>query len=72
MNVFYNRDRTHSSLGPLFNSVIFDWEPHLGVVQDLWFHVLLKTERYKRHAFPAHVELPIECEHFEQWLGVFR
>lgn len=72
VTVFYERGRAHSSLGPLFNSVIFEWEPHLGVVQDFWSHVLLKAERYKRHAFPAHVGLPIEREHFEQCLGVFR
>jgi len=72
VKVFYERGRAHSSLGPLFNPVIFDWEPHPGVVQDFWSHVLLKTERYKRHAFPAHVGLPIAREHFEQWLSVFR
>jgi hemoglobin len=72
VKVFYERGRAHASLGPLFNSVIYDWEPHLGVVQDFWSHVLLRTERYKRHAFPAHVGLPIEREHFDHWLTVFR
>ena len=72
VRVFYERGRAHAELGPLFELVIFDWEQHLGIVQDFWSHVLLKTERYKRHAYPAHVGLPIERQHFEQWLTVLR
>jgi hemoglobin len=72
VKVFYERARSHPSLGPLFNMVVTDWDQHLGVVHDFWSHVLLGTKRYYRHPFPAHVNLPIRHEHFDQWLDLFR
>jgi len=71
VRVFYERARQHPSLGTLFNAVVSDWPHHLGVVQDFWSHVLLGTQRYKRHPYPVHVGLQIQREHFEQWLGLF-
>jgi hemoglobin len=32
---------------------------------------LLGIRRYGRHAYPAHVGLPIKREHFDQWLTLF-
>ena len=72
VRVFYERARQHPSLGPLFNAVVSDWDHHLGVIQDFWSHVLLGTQRYKRHPYPVHIGLPIHREHFEQWLALFR
>ena len=72
VQVFYERARAHPGLGPLFNTVVTDWDQHLGVVQDFWSYALLGTQRYKRHPYPAHVGLPIQREHFDQWLDLFR
>jgi hemoglobin len=69
---FYTSARAHPSLGPLFNAAIADWDEHLQVIRDYWSHVLLGTQRYQRHPYPAHMGLPIHREHFEQWLGLFR
>jgi hemoglobin len=69
---FYDRARAHPELGPLFNDAVSDWEDHLRIIRDFWSHVLLGTDRYKRHAYPAHVNLPIRREHFDQWLEMFR
>lgn len=69
---FYGRARAHPELGPLFESAINDWEAHLQLIRDFWSHALLGTGRYRRHAYPAHVGLPIQRQHFEQWLGLFR
>ncbi|MEJ1960068.1 MAG: group III truncated hemoglobin [Gammaproteobacteria bacterium] len=69
---FYARARAHPQLGPLFNGAIADWPDHLRVIRDFWSGALLGTERYKRHAYPAHVNLPIRLEHFDQWLELFR
>jgi len=67
VRVFYERARQHPSLGTLFNAVVSDWPHHLGVVQDFWSHVLLGTQRYKRHPYPVHVGLQIQREHFNGW-----
>jgi hemoglobin len=72
VRVFYERARAHPELGPLFNTVISDWDHHLGVVHDFWSQVLLGTQRYYKHPYPAHVNLPIRREHFDQWLELFR
>lgn len=72
VQVFYESARRHPELGPLFNSVITDWPQHLDIVRDFWSHALLDTGRYRRHAYPAHVGLPIQREHFDQWLTLFR
>lgn len=70
--LFYERARAHPDLGPLFNSTISDWDDHMRIIRDFWSHVLLGTKRYNRHAYPAHVNLPIRREHFGQWLDIFR
>ena len=72
VQVFYERARVHPGLGPLFNTAITDWDHHLGVVHDFWSHALLGTQRYKSHPYPAHLDLPIQREHFDQWLDMFR
>jgi hemoglobin len=72
VSVFYERARAHPRLGPLFNAAVTDWDDHLRVIRDFWSHVLLGTDRYRRHAYPAHVHLPIQREHFDQWLELFR
>ncbi len=72
VKVFYARARAHPELGRLFNAVVSDWEHHLGIVQAFWSHVLLRTDRYKGHPYPVHIGLPIQREHFSQWLDLFR
>jgi hemoglobin len=72
VRVFYERARQHENLGVVFNTIISDWDHHLGVIQDFWSHVLLGTNRYKRQPFQAHVGLPIKPEHLGQWLSLFR
>jgi hemoglobin len=72
VRVFYASARAHPALGPLFNAAVTDWDGHLQVIRDFWSHVLLGTQRYQRHPYPAHMGLPIHREHFDQWLGLFR
>lgn len=72
VRIFYDRARVHPVLGPLFSAAVPDWDHHLGVVHDFWSHVLLGTQRYNRHPYPAHVNLPIRREHFDLWLELFR
>jgi hemoglobin len=69
---FYERARQEERLGPLFAHVVSDWEGHFKIVQDFWSSILLGTGRYKGSPFPPHARMPIELDHFDRWLTLFR
>ena len=69
---FYARVRADAVLGPVFEARIADWGPHLDRMVAFWSSVALMTGRYHGAPMPAHAELPIEWEHFERWLALFR
>ena len=69
---FYARVRADEVLGPVFEARIADWGPHLDRMVAFWSSVALMTGRYHGAPMPAHAELPIEWEHFERWLALFR
>ena len=39
---------------------------------DFWSRILLGTERYAGSPYPVHTRLPVQPEHFERWLALFR
>ena len=45
---------------------------HLRVICDFWSRILLGTERYAGSPYPVHTRLPVQPEHFERWLALFR
>lgn len=67
---FYAKGAEDSLLGPIFTT-IHDLERHMGVVADFWSRSLLGTERYQGQPFAAHIDLPVEPEHFRRWLELF-
>ena len=69
---FYARVRADEVLGPIFETRIVDWAPHLDRMVAFWSSVALMTGRYHGAPMPAHVGLPIEWEHFDRWLDLFR
>ena len=69
---FYRKVRRDPVLGPVFAARITDWCPHLERMVAFWSSVALMTGRYHGAPMPAHAELPIEWEHFERWLTLFR
>jgi hemoglobin len=72
VRVFYESAKSDEMLAPVFSAAINDWDSHLVIVQDFWSHALLGTSRYKGHPFPPHMSLPIEPEHFDRWLSLFK
>ena len=68
---FYERARQDPLLSPVFKAAIADWEHHLERIQDFWSRALLGTERYSGFPYPAHLQLPIEPEHFSRWVALF-
>ncbi len=69
---FYARVRDDDMLGPIFESRIDDWEPHLARMTAFWSSVALMTGRYHGQPVPAHIDLPVGWAHFERWLALFR
>ena len=68
---FYGEAQKDPQLGPVFATVVHNWEAHYQTVADFWSRALLGTDRYQGHPFPFHTKLPIEPQHFERWLALF-
>jgi hemoglobin len=71
MEAFYARVRVDPLIGPIFNSRIVDWEPHMARICAFWSAVMLRTGRYRGTPMSLHVPLPIDSTHFERWLALF-
>lgn len=71
MRGFYARVRDDALLGPIFETRIADWEPHLRQMTAFWSSVALLTGRYHGQPMPKHLPLPIGSEHFDRWLRLF-
>lgn len=69
---FYGRIRRDPVLGPIFESRIADWDPHLRRMLDFWSSVALLTGRYHGAPVPAHAALPVAWPEFQRWLALFR
>lgn len=68
---FYGKAREDALLGPVFNAKVDDWDVHIRVVANFWSKALLGSNRYNGSPFVAHMNLPVEVEHFSRWLDLF-
>lgn len=68
---FYGKVRQDDLIGPVFLSVIVDWQPHLDKMYAFWNAALFGVSGYKGNPFSKHAPLPIEQGHFERWLMLF-
>ena len=72
VNTFYDKVRSDSFLGPVFDARIQDrWPQHLEKMYTFWQTVLLQEHTYFGAPFPPHANLPVDHQHFEQWLTLF-
>ncbi|MBK0327514.1 group III truncated hemoglobin [Rhodobacteraceae bacterium F11138] len=69
---FYDKVRADPVLGPIFAERIRDWGPHLERMVAFWSSVALMTGQYHGAPVPAHQTLPVNWDHFERWLELFR
>lgn len=58
MRGFYARVRDDALLGPIFETRIADWEPHLRQMTAFWSSVALLTGRYHGQPMPKHLPCP--------------
>jgi len=68
---FYARVRADELLGPVFESRIADWEPHLRGMFAFWSSVALHSGVYHGDPMSRHVALPVDARHFDRWLALF-
>ena len=69
---FYDRVRDDPLLGQIFAERITDWGTHLAKMVEFWSSVALMTGRYHGAPMPKHLPPPVEGQHFERWLDLFR
>ncbi|SFO48285.1 hemoglobin [Chitinophaga sp. YR627] len=69
---FYDKVRADALLGPVFEKAIGgDWEPHLQIMCNFWSTMLLYSGKYRGDPMSKHMSLPIDPQHFSQWLTLF-
>lgn len=74
VHTFYNRVRKDEELGPIFNSIITDWEAHLEKITDFWEQHLFGIHKYHGDPIEAHnkvdevMENTISAHNFGTWL----
>jgi len=71
VNTFYKEVQRDELIGPIFNRVIKDWEPHLQKMYAFWNAVLFGVPGFTGNPFARHAPLPIKSEHFERWIFLF-
>lgn len=79
VRTFYAKVRQHEELGPIFNTIVHDWEEHLERLTDFWEMVLLQTGpgAGKFSPVPVHKEVDgkvdhsIQQAHFGNWLELW-
>ena len=77
VETFYSRIRVHDELGPIFNSIITDWESHFELLTDFWETQLFLKRKYHGNPVTAHQEVDdkvgntVTSEHFGLWLNVW-
>lgn len=74
---FYDTVRADEALGPIFNQIINDWEPHLEKLTDFWEMTVFGTKGYEGNPIDVHQETDrkiggvISPYHFGTWLNLW-
>jgi hemoglobin len=71
VRTFYGRARRDPLLGPVFDGTVQDWERHITRICAFWSSVALMSGRYHGQPMVAHLPLPVDTPHFDQWLALF-
>ena len=71
VNGFYQKVQSDPLIGPIFNAVISDWQPHLEKMYQFWNAALFGVPGFKGNPFARHAPLGLKKEHFERWLLLF-
>lgn len=66
---FYDAIRSDALLGPIFQSHVRDWTPHLARMKDFWASVTLESGRFRGNPMLKHIVVGgLDGLHFDRWL----
>jgi hemoglobin len=66
---FYGAIRGDALLGPIFESHVADWTPHLARMKDFWASVTLESGRFRGNPMLKHIAVGgLDSLHFDRWL----
>ncbi|HUH25990.1 MAG TPA: group III truncated hemoglobin [Flavobacterium sp.] len=74
VHTFYDRVRKDEELGPIFNSIITDWDAHLEKITDFWEQHIFGAQKYRGNPIEAHNQVDktmnygITAHNFGTWL----
>jgi hemoglobin len=73
VNSFYLKVRGNELLAPVFAAKIQDaaWPQHLERMYDFWNAILFSETGFQGNPMQKHMRLPIDENHFNQWLALF-
>lgn len=77
VNTFYIKVRDNDLLGPIFNTMIKDWDTHLELLVDFWETNLFFIKKYTGNPLEKHVEVDkfynytINELHFGTWINIW-
>ncbi|PVW13884.1 group III truncated hemoglobin [Marixanthomonas spongiae] len=77
VTTFYASVRKDDLLGPIFNTIITDWDEHLEKLTDFWESNLFFKKKYKGNPLAKHVEVDqhqngtINEKHFGTWINLW-
>lgn len=77
VGTFYRKVRKDTALGPVFNSIVTDWEEHLELLTDFWETQLFLKRKYSGNPVAVHREVDakmnysITPEHFGYWINLW-
>lgn len=77
VNRFYDKVRKDEELGPIFNTIISDWDEHLAKLTDFWESMLFYQKKYKGNPKAAHIQVDqkqdgkIDQRHFGIWMNLW-
>jgi hemoglobin len=70
---FYSKVNADALLSPIFNDVAqVDWQTHMPLLYQFWSTLLFRTNSYEGRPWPKHARLPVDAEHFERWVSLFK
>ena len=70
---FYARVRADPEIGPVFEGIIADWEPHLATMVSFWCSVMRVDSGFQGQPMQKHLAIPgLGARHFDRWLDLFR
>ena len=76
VNSFYDRVKSDTIIGPIFNSIVGDWSQHLPKMYRFWGTVLFGEPGYSGNTIATHIAIdkkfPLEQQHYDRWIGLWK